>query len=123
MAYDRGLPLLVVVEKGLKSEGLLEAGYDWFVQWVSIGDSPLLDREFLGVFADWKARVEMHHAAKEQGTKGAAPDPDYSKVSIGKIISSLPPAQLWAAAAAIVAALMGVAALAYKIGSLASGNP
>jgi hypothetical protein len=35
MAYARGLPLLLVVEAGLKSEGLLERGYDWYVQWVN----------------------------------------------------------------------------------------
>jgi hypothetical protein len=28
MAYARGLPLMVIVEAGLKSEGLLEHGYD-----------------------------------------------------------------------------------------------
>ena len=32
MAYSRRLPLMVILESGLKSEGLLEAGYDWYVQ-------------------------------------------------------------------------------------------
>ena len=32
MAYSRGHPLMVIVEKGLRSEGLLERGNDWYVQ-------------------------------------------------------------------------------------------
>ena len=35
MAYSRGLPLMVVVEDGLRGEGLLERGYDWYVQSVT----------------------------------------------------------------------------------------
>jgi hypothetical protein len=31
MAYSRGYPLMVIVEEGVKSEGLLENGYDWYV--------------------------------------------------------------------------------------------
>ena len=30
MAYSRGHPLMVIVEQGIKSEGLLERGYDWY---------------------------------------------------------------------------------------------
>ena len=32
MAYTLGRPLLVIVEDGLVSEGLLEGKYDWIVQ-------------------------------------------------------------------------------------------
>jgi hypothetical protein len=32
MAYSRRLPLMVVVQSDLKNEGLLEHGYDWYVQ-------------------------------------------------------------------------------------------
>src|SRR5690349_19335419 len=43
MSYSSGLPILVIVENGIKSEGLLEKGYDWFVNWVDLDKSPLTD--------------------------------------------------------------------------------
>ena len=32
LSYAHNLPLLVIIEDGLKNEGLLERGYDWYVQ-------------------------------------------------------------------------------------------
>lgn len=58
MAYTLGHPLFVVVEEGLRSEGLLERGYDWWVQSVTIGPGVMEGAEFLGIFADWQTRVE-----------------------------------------------------------------
>jgi hypothetical protein len=66
MAYLREHPLLVIIEHGLKSEGLLEKGYDWYVQWVDLDKSVLMTPEFLGVFADWKKRAEQYFAANLQ---------------------------------------------------------
>lgn len=60
MAYTLGHPLLVLVENGLKSEGLLETGYDWYVQWVDLDMSVFSDHIFLAVFADWKKRTEQY---------------------------------------------------------------
>lgn len=62
MAYLLGHPLLVIVERGLRKEGLLEPGYDWYIQSVDIDTSILHSREFAGVFADWKRRVDDFHA-------------------------------------------------------------
>jgi hypothetical protein len=58
MAYVFGHPLLVIVEEGLRSEGLLERGHDWWVQWVEVAPGVTGGEEFLGVFSDWRARVE-----------------------------------------------------------------
>ena len=57
MAYVLGHPLLVIMEKGLKSDGILEFGYDWYVQHVEIDSKVFEGREFIGVFEDWKKRV------------------------------------------------------------------
>ncbi len=65
MAYSKGHPLFMIVEENLKDEGLLERGYDWYVKRVALERSALFDREFMGVFADWKNRVvEFEKAAK-----------------------------------------------------------
>ena len=61
MAYALGHPLLVLVENGIKSEGLLERGYDWYVKWVELQDTAFVEPEFIGVFADWKTAVENNH--------------------------------------------------------------
>lgn len=73
MAYTLEHPLLVVVENGLKYEGLLEKGYDWFVKGVNLDDDIMADREFLGVFTDWKQRVESYHEQKVKKALYASP--------------------------------------------------
>ena len=60
MAYTLGHPLLVLVEKGLKQEGLLEMGYDWFVQEIDLDQTVFDNRMFQGVFADWKKRIGQY---------------------------------------------------------------
>ncbi len=57
MAYSRGLPLMVVVEDGLRGEGLLERGYDWYVQSVTPEAQSLHSNEFNGVLASWKQKM------------------------------------------------------------------
>lgn len=68
MAYTLGHPLLVVVEEGMKYEGLLERGYDWYVKQVNLEDNLLADVEFQGVFADWKRRVLAFQAQMDKET-------------------------------------------------------
>lgn len=48
MAYVLGHPLLVIVENGSRNEGLLEAGFDWYVQYVDLESSVLSSKQFLG---------------------------------------------------------------------------
>jgi hypothetical protein len=57
IAYARGLPLLVLAEHGLQSEGLLESRYDWRVKWVEIDKFVVEDPEFAGIFEDWRESV------------------------------------------------------------------
>ncbi len=68
MAYTLGHPLFVVVEEGLKYEGLLERGYDWYVKQVNLNDNLVGDTEFVGVFTDWKRRVLAFHEQKLQAS-------------------------------------------------------
>jgi hypothetical protein len=64
MAYTLGRPLLVMVEVGLRDEGLLEPGHDWYVQRIQLEAATLAGKEFLGVFADWKQRVVDFHQSR-----------------------------------------------------------
>jgi hypothetical protein len=119
MAYLHNHPLLVIVERGLKNEGLLEKGYDWYVQTIDLKLTALSTTEFIGIFTDWKERVGQHKrrnpALGNTNTAGVSPD----KLTVGQIMASLTMPQVWAIVIAVVTALGGVAALAYKIGSVA----
>lgn len=57
MAYVLKHPLLVIKEKGLKSEGILEFGYDWYVQNIELDPEIFKQKQFIGIFEDWKKRV------------------------------------------------------------------
>lgn len=63
MAYTLGLPLLVVADRSLLDEGLLEDKYDWRVKRVDLEDEITKDPEFLGIFEDWRKTVIAHRDA------------------------------------------------------------
>lgn len=122
MAYTLDLPLLVIVERSLLSEGLLEKGYDWYVKSIQLDPGALADKELVGLVADWKAKVEEHHQTKSASELSAAQTPakalEIENRSIGDIMASLKPGQLWAVLVAIAAILSAVATAAFKLGSL-----
>jgi hypothetical protein len=107
MSYARGLPLLVIVESGLKSEGLLERGYDWYVQQVKPDPAALTTNEFNGVLASWKQK--MLDAPKKAISFKSAAD-----MTIGELLSSLKTGQLWAVLVALAALVAGAFALGGK---------
>jgi hypothetical protein len=113
MAYVRHLPLLVIVEAGLKAEGLLEPGYDWYVQTLPLEEGALHTNEFNGVLADWKAKV----LALEPATGAAAPPVPGSlnpaELSIADLVGALRPVQLWS----VTLALAGLLAGAFSLGA------
>jgi hypothetical protein len=57
MAYSRGHPLMVIVESGLKNEGPLERGNEWYVQWIKAEGGSLNSPEFNGVLPSWKQKL------------------------------------------------------------------
>jgi hypothetical protein len=122
MAYVLGHPLLVIVEKGLRSEGLLETGYDWYVQWVEIDSSTLHTREFSGVFADWKKRVTDYHQNNVNGLSSKQMVVDPEKLTVSQIIGALKPKQLWTIVGAVAAAITAISVTAYKLGGITSNN-
>jgi len=111
LAYATHRPLLVLVENGLKLEGLLQTGYDWWVQHVSLSQSSLLSSEFAQVFSDWKARC-----TEAQNAPAAPPAVSAAELSIKDLLGSLKVGQLWALLGALAGVLSAVAAAAYKLG-------
>lgn len=76
IAYTLGHPLLVIVGNDIKSEGLLEHGYDWYVKWAEINSNIVADPEFIGIFADWKKRTEAYYEQKFGAGRGLAAPAD-----------------------------------------------
>ncbi len=92
MAYAKGLPLLALVEEGVSPEGLLEPGYDWYVQTVSATPAALGGAEFNGVLASWRTKV--FGRAEKPDPAPAAPI-DAAGMTLGQIAASLRPGQAW----------------------------
>lgn len=113
MAYSRGLPLMVIMEEGVRNEGLLERGNDWYIQWIKPEPSALTTAEFNGVLAGWKKKVEKVLPDTQQ--KINTSKDEIAQQTIGEIISSLKPAQLWSVLVALVALVAGAFTLGAKL--------
>ncbi len=110
LAYSYNLPILVIAENGLKSEGLIEKGYDWTVYWTDLSVDTVKTESFRGFVTSWKNAVEKR-SLLETETKI-----DFEKMTLGKILKSLTISQLWKVITAIVTLLIAVATISYKIG-------
>lgn len=105
MAYAKGLPILVLIEDGIKAEGLLEKGYDWYVMKLSLNQNSLTTPEFNGVLSSWKTKIE-EHSLKLQAT--VSPKINPTEITIGELITNMKPSHLWSVLAAIIALIAGV---------------
>ncbi len=114
LSYAHNLPLLVIIEDGLKNEGLLERGYDWYVQSVSTEISSLNSLEFNGVFASWKQKVKERNI-ESPSTKLANPQLNIDELTIGKLVSGLKPSQLWSVVVVISSIVAGAFILGFKL--------
>ncbi len=96
----------MIVEEGVRAEGLLEPGYDWYVLSVTTDPASLSTPEFNGVLASWREKVlARHQAPVAPPAPAAAPAVDPTKLTMGEILGALKPTQLWTivlGAAAIV---------------------
>jgi hypothetical protein len=108
MSYARGLPLMVIVEVGLSSEGLLQRGYDWYVQSVKPEAAALNSNEFNGVLASWKQKVA-------ETPKKAFQSRTLSDLTVAELLGGLKTSQLWGVLVALAALVGGAFALGGKL--------
>lgn len=94
---------MVIVEHGIYKEGLLEPGYDWYVQSVKPEVASLTTSEFNGVLSSWKQKLSKPQA------RPAAKSP--AELTIGELVGGMKAAQLWSFLAAIAALVAGAFAL------------
>ncbi len=108
LGYSRELPIMVLVEKGLRCDGLLEPGNDWFVQTITLESSSLNTPQFNGILADWKNKL------KKQG-KASTTSKNPAELTIIEMFGGLKITQLWAALGALAIAIGGSFALGAQL--------
>lgn len=101
MAYTHGHSLFVLVEHGCRTEGLLESGYDWYVQRVEMSKDALAAKAFVGSFMNWKTEVLAKIEAQVSLPKPSMRDVD--KMTLGQLFSSLRLSHLLTMIALIIA--------------------
>lgn len=117
MAYASNLPLLVIAESGVRTEGLLASGYDWYVQHLAPASDSLSTTEFNGVLSSWKQKVKARTPAADSTLKAPSTGVDLGQMRIGELLRSLKPAQLWGLLTALAILVVGAFSLgAHLIG-------
>ena len=106
MAYAKGIPIMVIIEDGIRTEGLLEKGYDWYVLTIKPTENSLLSTEFNGVLSSWKSKVDQYNSNRTKSSTGSKINP--SELTIGELVSNMKPAHLWSILAAVAALMIGI---------------
>lgn len=109
LAYGRRLPLLVLVEEGVRQDGLLEQGFDWYVLSTPAEPAALASSQFNGVLASWTKKLKSASAAPP----AAAANP--ADMTVGQLLGALKPAQLWSLLATLAAAFAASFALGARL--------
>ena len=111
LAYSKGLPMLVICEEGMQSEGLLEARYDWYVQRVKVDLASLTTPEFNGVLASWKDKLSA-----SKGLRGQIIATDPASMTVGQLFGAMRPTHLVTVLGTMAAALASAFALGTRFG-------
>ena len=68
IAHALGLPILVLVENGLKEEGLLEDKFDWYVERLEISARTFANKDVRGRLLAWCRKVQIDKKKPDGGT-------------------------------------------------------
>ena len=113
IAYAYELPMWIIAENGLKSEGLIEKGYDWNVYWSNLDIDEVKSDKFRGYLQSWKSAIEE----KKSNVSNNEPETDLSKLGLGKLLSMTSLPQLWKLFGVLVTIIALTATGSYKLGA------
>lgn len=119
MAYAQEVPMLTLVQKGLKRQGMLSDRLEWAALEADLSPSLLTTELFQQVFREWLGLVQSRAAKPVQST----PAVDPASLTVGELVSLLKANQLWALIATAFGVLSGAAAIAYKVGQSFPPHP
>jgi hypothetical protein len=110
MAYAQEVPMLTIVQKGLRRQGMLSDRFEWMALESDLSPTLIATEPFQQIFREWLALV---HA---RGTKLARADIDPASLTVGQLLALLKASQMWALIVAAFGVLSGVFVIAMKIG-------
>lgn len=110
MAYACQAPILTIVQKGVKRQGMLSKRLEWGAIECDINTEMLRGEEFRQVFSDWFSCVKKH---KETAANRQV---DVSELRVGEIIRGLKPAHLYAVVSTFILLVSAIAGVSYKLG-------
>jgi len=113
LGYARRLPLLVIVQEGVRADGFLERTLGRNVQTVTLDKASLNSASFNGVLASWKEKLAA--APPQAPAKPVEAALDVEKLTIGELLGKLKPGQLRATVVGAVGALGAAFALGAKL--------
>ena len=67
LAFALGIPIIVLMESGLREEGLLEQKYDWYVDRVSISAAALSDKDVRNRIMAWCRHLQTANVPENRG--------------------------------------------------------
>lgn len=116
MAYSREIPLLILVQAGLKRQGMLSDRLEWMAIETELSPEVLGTEKFSQVFADWLRKVRSRHPDSPKQ------DIDPGEIKVGRLLSQLSAKQAITLAASVLTLLIGFAGLAFKAGQYFPAN-
>ena len=113
MAFGLDLPLLMIIESGLKQEAMLKDRLEYRALITDLNPKFFISEEFKGIFSDWKK--------KNEGCKKNR-SIDVTSLTIGMLLKSLTPSQLWKISSSVISVLVVVGSVAYWVGKKYRGE-
>ena len=68
LAFGFGIPIIVLMEPGLREEGLLEQKFDWYVDQVNISAAGLSDKNVRNRLMAWCRKLQTAKVSANRGT-------------------------------------------------------
>jgi hypothetical protein len=111
MAYAQRLPILTMVQRGLKRQGVLSDRFEWVAIEEDLQPGLLGSEKFRQMFDEWLALVR---AGKEKNKSGAI---NVDELRVGDIFR-MKPSHLAAIVASLFTVLSTVASIAFMLGQM-----
>ena len=112
MGYGQHVPILTLVQTGLRRQAMLSNRFEWWAQETDLTPEYLRTEHFRQVFDQWFERVEQKQRQPRKS------DIDLSELRLNEFVGMLTPTQLWGVLAAIIGIMATVAVIAFKLGDI-----
>lgn len=112
MAYAQRVPILTLVQRGLKRQGMLSTRLEWVALEKELVPSLLMTEEFRQVFDEWMSLVQKTRAEPK------SLDLDPEKIKIRDLISQFTAKQLFGLVVSIFGLLSALAGFSFRVGQL-----